>query len=171
MEGLGVQADSLTRDGTRPCPQPTLTKPASAKPKPVARPASEVLSVDELATQVSNRLQLDENVAIAKGEQSSPTSSQEAASAALKALRATYQRLSDAVQLGWKCSAPTKDYTIKTLRASIASADKSIRVLRDSSFARSIDIERTVSHLTGRLISLELVSWLFFNKPGIPLTY
>jgi hypothetical protein len=75
----------------------------------------------------------------------------------LKCIQNVSQTLSDAVQLGWRASAPSKGYTKQTLRAAVAEAAVNIQTLRGSPFSRPIDVERTVIHMAGKLSSVELV--------------
>lgn len=137
--------------------QPAVAKSARVK---TTRPAEVgTHAVDKLASDIADRLALGtQHTGSSKGKEKAPPLDDRAiASDALQSLRKVSQTLADAVQLGWRASAPTKAFTLKALRGLVASVDQSIQTLRSSPFGRPVDIERTIVHMTGRLVSLELV--------------
>jgi hypothetical protein len=86
-----------------------------------------------------------------------PRDGHEIASLALKEVRLTSQVLSDAAQLGWTTTTPTKDFRLNALISTTASARASLKTLREHDIEPSIEVEKTASQIVGRLIALELV--------------
>jgi len=129
-------------------------KPTNATPHPAP------VSVGDLASEIAERLGINPppNLETSKGKDKEGISDEKLmATHSLQCLQKASQTLSDAVQLGWRAGAPSKDYTKQALRAVVIEAAAHIQILRDSPFTRPIDVERTVIHVAGKLSSLELV--------------
>lgn len=154
----------LTGDSTRPRkPVDELRRArrgTTAQASTSTLPSKSSSSTDALASEFSTRLTI-------VAEEKAPRQLDERAIAnnALQTLRKLSQTLSDAVQLGWRATTPTKPYTLKSLRSQVVDADVHVQTLRASAHSRPIDLERTVIHMAGRLVSLELVSDSGWTKP------
>lgn len=132
---------------------------ATKKTAQTTRPTTP--TADDLAHDFAARLKLDpsssKSNSRSNGNPSGTDDEKITAMKALQCLRTVSQTLSDAVQLEWRASVPTKHFTIKYLRSSVINAHTYISILRDSTLGRPVDIERTVIHMCGRLVTLELV--------------
>lgn len=145
---------------------------ATKKTAQTTRPTTP--TADDLAHDIATRLKLDpsssKSNSQSNGNPSGTSDENITATKALQCLRTVSQTLSDAVQLEWRASVPTKHFTIKSLRSSVINAHTYISILRDSALGRPVDIERTVIHMCGRLVTLELVRILAQISLTFPLT-
>lgn len=143
----------------KPSPRPrTLREETQCTTSTPPCPAAS--SVDELALEIAERLTIkaSSNMQTSKGKEKENISDEKVvAIRSLQCIQKTSQMLSDAVQLGWRASAPSKSYTKQALHVAVAEAAVNIQTLRESPFSRTVDVERTVIHMAGRLSSLELV--------------
>lgn len=116
-------------------------------------------SVDDLASKIAGRLHINSPnpETFECKDKENMTDERAVATRSLQCLQKASQTLSDAVQLGWRATAPSKGFTKQALHAVVAEATTHIQVLRGSPFSRRIDVERTAIHMAGRLSSLELV--------------
>lgn len=159
LDNLQIGDDVLTRK-TRPNGDSIHSSTTTGQKPAQTAEIADSRAVDELASEISARLAIDEPSSRSSSKaklKQTINNEKSAATNALQSLRIISQTLSDAVQLGWKVSKPTKDFTIKALRTTVAGADAHINILRGSVVGRQVDIERTVVHMCGRLVPLELV--------------
>jgi separase len=137
-----MPARTVSRRGTSKASATTTVTAASAP--------------DELATQVKTRLKVSKTASSSKRKAEMPSDS-EIRRDAMQSINSTSQKLSKAIQEGWKSSCTSKsDFSSAELQQLSKEAFLSISELRRISLD-GMDVEKAAGSIIGKLISLEMV--------------